>query len=124
MLALWGSMARGGTARSMKVEISHSIDASEPNASGFYEYHYEYDMFEFTDGITIFWVRSYNDEPEKAALMARDKRGKRGLLTKRDLRHPLLLEAVAYLRAAGKSELVWLDRKSQSYLPFISPIPR
>jgi hypothetical protein len=100
----------------MKVEVSHSIDASEPGANGSYEYYYEYDVFEFTDGVTTFWARSYSDEPGKAALMARDKHGC-NFLTKRDLRHPLLLEAVAHLRAAGKSELVWLDRVSQSYFP-------
>jgi hypothetical protein len=38
-------------------------------------------------------------------------------LNKRDLRHPLFIEAAAYLRTVGKSKLDWLDRKSGSYVP-------
>ncbi|WP_139187070.1 hypothetical protein [Rhizobium mongolense] len=101
----------------MTVEVSHHIDASEPGADGFCDYHYEHDVFEFTDGFVTFLARAYSDEPEKAAMMKRIERQDHHLLTKRDLRHPLFLRAAAYLRAAGKTDLDWLDAKSRAYVP-------
>ncbi|WFU90471.1 hypothetical protein QA644_31345 (plasmid) [Rhizobium sp. CC1099] len=119
-VALWrikAVLGRDGTAWPMTVEVSHHIDASEPDADGFCDYHYEYDVFEFTDGSVTFLARAYSDEPEKAAMMARIEGQDHHLLTKRDLRHPLFLEAAAYLRAGGKTDLDWLDRRSRAYVP-------
>lgn len=121
-VALWRTRAllgRDGTAWPMTVEVSHHIDASEPDAEGFYDYHYEYDydVFEFTDGVVTFLARAYSDEPEKAAMMTRTEGKRHHLLTKRDLRHPLFLQAAAYLRTVGKSDLDWLDRRSRAYIP-------
>jgi hypothetical protein len=105
----------------MTMEMSHHIDASEPDADGFYEYHYECDVYEFTDGVMTLRARAYSDEPESAALMGWNK-GKKGYrLTKRDLHHPLILEAAACLRTAGKTKIDWLDRNSRAYVPLIDP---
>jgi hypothetical protein len=101
----------------MTVEVSHHVDASEADADGFHDYHYEYEIYEFTDGVRTLLARAYSDEPEMAALM-RWYTGKHSYwLKKRDLHHPLFLEAMAYLRMAGKSKLDWFDRKSGSYVP-------
>lgn len=119
-VALWRTrvlLRRGDTAWPMGVEVSHHIDASEPDVEGFYDYHYEYDVFEFTDGVVTFLARAYSDEPERAAMMTRTEGKRYHLLTKRDLRHPLFLTAAAYLRTVGKSHLDWLDRRSGAYVP-------
>jgi hypothetical protein len=119
-VALWRiSALRGQSAPAwpMTVEVSHHIDASEPDGDGFYDYHYEYDVYEFSDGVLTLLVRAYSDEPEKAALMGWYRGKARNWLKKQDLRHPLVLKAAAYLRASGKSRLDWLDRKSRGYVP-------
>ncbi len=86
-VALWrtkSSLGRGAPAWPMTVEVSHHVDASEP---------------------------------DQAALMGWNRVKHGYWLKKRDLRHPLFLGAMAYLRMAGKSKLDWLDRKSGSYVP-------
>ena len=123
-VALWrtkSSLGRGAPAWPMTVKVSHHVDASEPDADGFYDYHYEYDVYEFTDRVRTLLARAYSDEPDQAALMGWNKGGNNRLLTKRDLGHPLFLEAAAYLRTAGKSKLDWLDRKSRAYVPLVNP---
>jgi hypothetical protein len=119
-VALWRTkscLGRGAPAWPMTVEVSHHVDASEADADGFHDYHYEYEIYEFTDGVRTLLARAYSDEPEMAALM-RWYTGKHSYwLKKRDLHHPLFLEAMAYLRMAGKSKLDWFDRKSGSYVP-------
>ena len=101
----------------MKVEVSHHIDASEPDAQGFHDYHYEYDIFTFSDGDVSFLARAYTDQPNEASFMARHVADRRHLLTERDLQNPLLLEAQDYLRAAGKTDLNWLDGERSEYRP-------
>ncbi|RCS22118.1 hypothetical protein DUT91_19130 [Phyllobacterium salinisoli] len=101
----------------LTVEVSHHIDASGPDPEGFHDYHYEYDVFEFTDGFATLLARAYSDEPEKAALMVWSKGPNNHLLAKRDLHHPLFIQAAAYLRKTGKSRLDWRDRNSRAYVP-------
>lgn len=101
----------------MQVEVSHHVDASEPDAEGYHDYHYEYDIFTFSEGDTVFLVRAYSDQPTEAAFMALHVGEARHLLTERDLQHPLLRQAASYLRAAGKTELTWLDGERSEYRP-------
>ena len=101
----------------MTAEVSHHVDASEPDEDGFYAYHYEYDIYEFSDGVMTLIARAYLDEPGSAALIGWS-RGKHSYpLRKRDLYHPLVLKAARYLRKIGKPKLDWLDRKSKAYVP-------
>ena len=101
----------------MKVEVSHHTDASELDALGFRDYCHDYDEFAFSDGSTSFLARSYRDESQRASFVARCEDGRRHVLTDRDLRHPLLIDAAAYLRGAGKTELTWLDSERGVYVP-------
>ena len=94
----------------MKVEVSHHTDASEPDAQGFHE-------------STSFLARSYCDEPQRASFVARCEDGRRRVLTGLDLRHPLFIEAAAYLRGVGKTDLTWLDSERGAYVP-TSSVPR
>ncbi len=101
----------------MKVDVSHHVDVSEPNAEGFHDYHYEYDIFTFSDGATWYTARAYSDTPHAASFMTSDSHA----LTVRDLHHPLFVEATAYLRAAGKTELSWLSAAESRYIPLVAP---
>ncbi len=105
----------------MKVEVSHHVDASEPDAQGFHDYHYEYDVFVFTDAAVSYVARAYVDEPGQAHFLRREAGGRQHLLTAGDLQHPLFLAALAYLRAVGKNELSWLDPGRGEYTPVGSP---
>jgi hypothetical protein len=69
-VALWRAKSghgRGAPAWPMMVEVSHHVDAPEPDADGFYDYRYEYEIYEFTDGVRTLLARAYSDEPEKGA---------------------------------------------------------
>ncbi len=101
----------------MNVEISHHIDASDPNPEGFYDYHYEYDIYVFSDGPLSYVVRAYTDQPVQAAFMSVSEGSGKRLLRSRDFRRPLFAEAVAYLRNAGKTDLSWLSEKRGGYFP-------
>lgn len=103
----------------MQVEVSHHVDASEPDAEGYHDYHYEYDILTFSEGDTAFLVRAYSDQPTEASFMARHVGEARHLLTERDLQHPLLRQAASHLRAAGKTELNWLDGGRSEYRPLV-----
>lgn len=101
----------------MNVEVSHHIDASDPEADGSYDYYYEYDVYTFSDGSFSYFVRSYVDQPERAAFMSGLK-GTRGFhLEARHLRTRLFADAVAYLHLAGKTDLNWLSKRKGDYLP-------
>jgi hypothetical protein len=106
----------------MDVAISHHIDASEPDENGFYDYHYEYDIYEFERAGRTYFVRAYVDEPDQAAFMSCLEAGKARLLDADDLMHPLLLDAARYLHAAGKMQL---DRLSEfdGYVRLELPAP-
>jgi hypothetical protein len=95
----------------MQVECTRQIDASELNELGFYEYYYEYDLYRFTDGSICFIARSYVDEPEEAHFLCIEEEGRRRILVKADLKHPLFVAAQAHLRTVGKTQVRWLGGK-------------
>jgi hypothetical protein len=93
-----------------------------PDASGFYEYYYEYDLFEFQLGELKLHGRAYADEPAEAHLLALEVNENRAFLTAADLLGTLCRAAGQYFRDAGKTDLHWLDpeNKNRGY----SPIPQ
>ena len=101
----------------MRVDVSHHVDASEPNAEGLRDYHYEYDVFTFSEGAVWYAARVYSDAPHAAAFMTSDSHQ----LSKQDLHHPLFIAAAAYLRAAGKTELSWLSAAESRYILLVAP---
>ena len=100
----------------MKVEITHHIDASDVDKVGFHEYFYEYDIYVFSDGRDAYIARSYVDTPTQASFLKRVRDSCDYLLRPRDLRDALFIEALAYLRRVGKSDLQWLTPKT-GYVP-------
>jgi hypothetical protein len=99
----------------MLIECTRHIDASEPDADGFYDYHYEYDVYTFSDGAVCFVARSYTHEPLEAHFLRIDLVGESRLLTDADLTHPLFLQARAHLLGAGKVHLHWLSGRGNGY---------
>jgi hypothetical protein len=91
----------------MLVSSSHHIDASEPDADGSCEYCYEYDDFEFTANGQTLRARCYVEEPTVAYLKSLGPYSQPHMLTNADICAPLVIEAVAYLRANGKPDVKW-----------------
>jgi hypothetical protein len=109
------------TLTDMDVDVSHHIDASEPDAQGMHDYHYEYHIHRFTGSGRTYVARSYVDEPGSAAFMSAEEGGVSRLLGSADLIHPLLVAAADHLRGTGRSRL---DRLSASgYVPLEVPSP-
>ena len=106
----------GSKKKAVNVKITHHIDASEKDAQGMYEYYYEYDIYHFTDGDKGCVARSYSDEPEEAHFLNVSKGKRERPLRKTDLQTPLLLDAIEYLRAAGKRKLKWLSEERGDYI--------
>lgn len=104
----------------MKVETSHHVDASEPDAQGQHEWHYEYDLFMFTDDNLRLAARSYTDTRQEAHFIGMEKKHKqlnKQLNIADELGQPLLLFAIAYLRSVGKTELNYLSADGYESLP-------
>lgn len=104
----------------MHVECVRETDASEPDADGMYEYHYEYDVYRFSEEGVCFVARSYTDMPDEAHFLGAEWSGRYRRLDEADLRHPLFLAAAAHLRGIGKVQLNWLSGRGNGY----EPVPR
>src|SRR4051794_7209840 len=103
----------------MKVKITHHVDANEPDAEGESEYHYEYDLYVFSeDGVAVV-ARSYIDEPDEAHFLRIEIDGKPQLMKRADLRRPLVVSAARHLSNTGKKRLTWLSGKGNGYEPVV-----
>lgn len=101
----------------MRVECSHHIDASEPDAEGFYEYYYEYDIYRFRLGNLSLVVRSYSDTSAQANVLRLEEAGKSRPLQPKDLKNPLVQQAREHLQSLGKQELRWFNPRHARYDP-------
>ncbi|BDR11055.1 hypothetical protein CTR2_R43930 [Comamonas thiooxydans] len=101
----------------MRVECSHHIDASEPDAEGFYEYYYEYDIYRFRLGNLSLVVRSYSDTSAQANVLRLEEAGKSRPLQPKDLKNPLVQQAREHLQSLGKQELRWFNTRNARYDP-------
>lgn len=99
----------------MHVQSTHHVDATEPDEAGIHEYHYEYDIYRFSDGVLCFTARSYVDQPGEAHFLGVEVRGKSRLMVDPDLAQPLFLSALDYLQAQGKTDLRWLSGRGNGY---------
>lgn len=103
----------------MNVRISHHVDESEKDANGECEWRYEYDLLHFSDDRKTYVARSYSDDPLNAHFLRKEStskvEGSSAMLSQDDLRDPLFVAAVAYLRTQGKTELRWLSKGTPAY---------
>ncbi|WP_449465474.1 hypothetical protein [Stenotrophomonas humi] len=101
----------------MQIERVRQLDSSDPDESGMYDYHYEYDIYRFTEGPISFIARSYTDKPDEAHFLSIETDGSRRLLVDADLKHPLFNVAKSHLRSEGKTDLHWLSGRGDGYEP-------
>ena len=101
----------------MKIEQTHHVDASEPDARGRYEYYYAYDLFVFSEAGVAVVARSYSDTPGEAHFLRIEVGAASELLQRDDFRRPLVIAAIKHLRALGKHELSWLSGRGNGYEP-------
>jgi len=102
----------------MRIEHEHVVDASEPDASGTYDYYYEYDLWRFVAGDLAVVARSYVDNANEVSFIRKERGGKKESLHVDDLRGQLIREACVYLAGQGKSEFCWLDSERGEYVGF------
>ena len=94
----------------MRVETSHHVDASELREDGSYDWHYEYDLWVFTDGAVSLVARGYSDAPSSAHFLRLEINGERRPLSIEDVSSTLATEAADHLRGIGRTALSWLSR--------------
>ncbi|MDH0748425.1 hypothetical protein N5D61_19055 [Pseudomonas sp. GD03842] len=104
----------------MKIEVFHHVDCSTPDKNGVYDYHYECDVYQFTDGSVSVTARSYDEDPEEASFMSITIDGEWRGLELADLSNPVLIAAKAHFHANGKIDLKWFTGKSYEPLPCIT----
>ena len=100
----------------MKVETTHRIDAGRRDAQGRYQYYYEYDLYEFSDGAVKLLARSYVEEPDEVHFLNIGDGTTQRMLTDADLRLPLAQSAARHLAEFGKKRINWLSERG--YEPF------
>jgi hypothetical protein len=106
----------------MEIETSHHVDASEPDAQGFHDYHYEYDIHRFSRAGRTYFARSYVDQPGRAAFLSCLEGGESRMLESDDLIHPLLVAAADHLRGAGMTMLERLGAAGYAPLEMASTL--
>ncbi|RYF09027.1 MAG: hypothetical protein EOO31_00370 [Comamonadaceae bacterium] len=106
----------------MHIERTRHIDCSEPDATGGYDYYYEYDVYRFTDVSHCLTARSYTDEPGEAHFLSMETHGRRRTLVDADLANPLFQLAQSYLRGQGKTRMHWLSGRGNGYEPVPVPV--
>jgi hypothetical protein len=109
------SIAVPAALRPMQGQWQHHVDADEPDAHGCHRYFYAYTLYAFADAGAVLHARRYDDTTDTVSLLGWGVNGERRL-SESDLAHPLVKKAVHWLRADGATQLLWLERKSGSYL--------
>jgi hypothetical protein len=78
---------------------------------------YVYDLIRFREEDVILVARSYAASPQQAHFLRREVASTPVGLNIQDTRTPMFAAAVAYLRAAGLTELEWLNVEGEGYEP-------
>lgn len=99
----------------MRVKATHHIDESDLRDDGTYDWHYEYDLWIFTDGPVSLVARGYSDAPSSAHFLRLEINGERRPLSIEDVSSALAADGAAHLRGIGRTELSWLGN---GYEPF------
>ncbi|EGG93159.1 hypothetical protein IMCC1989_1631 [gamma proteobacterium IMCC1989] len=85
----------------MEVLKTHEIDCSEKDENGYYDWHYEYDLYEFSFGAIKLHARSYSDTPKEVSFFAYEKNGERSKYDNSLIEQPEFLKALKYLKDLG-----------------------
>jgi len=90
----------------------HCVESLGPDSSGKFVYHYEYDVYRFSNKDSFIKARSYAIEPDEAHFLEIKVNGNRRMLEPSDCKNPFVKAAIQYLQELGKSKLTWLDRSN------------
>jgi len=101
----------------MNVSASHHIDKGNKDSQGQYEYHYEYDLYEFRENGICIIARSYTDEGTEAHFLRKEVSGNQEMLSNSDLLTPLFTQAVKYLNEVGKLQINYLCESGYESVP-------
>lgn len=88
----------------MEVVKTRTVDCSDKNEDGHFDWHYEYDLYEFDFGQVKLHARSYSDTPNEVHIFAYEKNNKRTVLTDELIKQPEFLKVLRYLRELGVYE--------------------
>ena len=101
----------------MKVTTSHHIDKGDKDSQGQYEFHYEYDLYEFSENGICLTARSYSDEETEVHFIRKEVSGDQEMLSKSDLSTPLFSQAKEYLYREGKVQINYLCDSGYESVP-------
>jgi len=107
--------------QTISVSSKHCVDKMGPDQDGYYDFYYDYQLFEFSLGTTTLRGRTYEDDPEEAHFLGIEVDGQRRLLSITDFEKPLLRAAIRYFHNSGRTQLNWLDPSNE--LDGYSPVP-
>lgn len=107
----------------MQVFRQEVRDLGPLNAAGAPAYAYVYTLYRFVAGGRVLLARCYLDQPDSASLLGWRVGKQDRDLRESDLGDPLLLQAVAYLRAQGRVEIRCFDRARACYRELVAPTP-
>lgn len=96
--------------RKIAVHTSHRVHASQPNAQGQYDWHYEYDLIEFLDEKSHQKLTARSDSTaltEASFIDLKTHRNHQIALNAHAL--PLFKFAITYLEALGKTKIHYLS---------------
>jgi hypothetical protein len=82
----------------MEVLKTHEIDCSEKDESGYYDWYYEYDLYEFSFGNIKLHARSYTDSSKEVSFFAYEKDGKRSAYNNNLIEQTEFIQALKYLK--------------------------
>jgi hypothetical protein len=103
------------------VTHDHCVEFMGPD-EGPYEFHYDYDVFQFQEGRTTVFARSYRDEPDVASFGGLEIGGSQRDLEAADFRLPVVRAALQHLRQIGKKTFTWLDPERRNGYTPIPPV--
>ena len=103
----------------MNVGVSHHVDKSDQRPDGLYDFHYEYDVYDFAVGGRLLRARAYVDTPNEVSFLGwYDLEGKH-VASAVATRPPA--ETIRYLEEKGFSTITALGSKGYEPIHGQSP---
>ena len=99
----------------LRVSSEHIVDHHAPTRPGDIGYHYDYVLYRFKQNGRELLARSYADTTEWVSLLTLRVDGAMRPLVEADLRDGLAVNALAHLKALGKTEFSWFDQAAGCY---------
>ncbi|MCB1636202.1 MAG: hypothetical protein KDI51_16565 [Xanthomonadales bacterium] len=99
----------------LRISSEHIVDHHAPTRPGEIGYHYDFVLYRFKQNGRELLARSYADTAERVSLLNLRVDGATRPLVEADLRDGLAVNALAHLKALGKSDFSWFDQAAGRY---------